>query len=260
MTTLSQTLHDHVDQDAARLRDLPRPPLEERVRDARRHRRAQSATLGFAGMGVAAAVVALGVAAVGPTPGTDAGTVALPYAAELSLDGTPAVEPLPAGEIEVVAYVDPLCPACGAVGEDLLAPVDAREGVTVRYRPIALLDSHSADGTYSTRAANALQEVALHAPDAAPAFVAALWREQPEPGATASDDDLVAWAVDAGVPTVVAERFSEHRYEQEIADATAEAIASGLQGVPWILVDGALVDGARYDEPDGLDAAIAAAG
>ena len=159
----------------------------------------------------------------------------------------------PATTIEL--WEDPACPVCAALerthGQELAQAVD--EGrVAVRYRSLDFLNSSSASGDYSSRAAGALLCVAQDGDGAAyPAFHDALYANQPqERGDTDLDDaalaDLArgAGASDAGVACV---RDGARTAEAAAAAAAGEqelatALGTDSIGTPTVLQDGQQVN------------------
>lgn len=149
----------------------------------------------------------------------------------------------------VDVYLDPLCPFCKKF-EQLSGPFlvdEASAGnATLRIHPVALLNRLSAGTEYSTRAAAALTSVAVTDPDHLPAFLQALYENQPlenTPGIT--DDELSDLAVAAGTKLGSADDLAA--YQGWVAEQTALAVAGPLPAtddldqlivVPTILVNG----------------------
>ena len=99
-------------------------------------------------------------------------------------------------------YEDPQCPACQQFESTVNADVNqgiADGKVKVEYRIVSFLDRASTN-EYSSRAANALFVVADTAgPEAFKKFHDLLYENQPAEGSAGPDDDqLIAWAVEAG--------------------------------------------------------------
>jgi protein-disulfide isomerase len=155
------------------------------------------------------------------------------------------------GPVTVTVFFDYLCPACGAFEEangDTLQELLLAEDVTVDLRPIAFLDQLSAGTEYSTRSANALATVVDADPDHAWPFHRALYAHQPPEGVEGlTDDQLASIARGVGVPAQVAALFAEGRHEGWVAQQTARAFASGVEGTPTILVDGKPFAGDPYE-------------
>lgn len=193
-------------------------------------------------------------AATDPAPRADDGEVVAPTG--LGADGSILIGD---GPVTVTIYFDYLCPACGAFeqanGETLDQLLEA-EDVTVDLRPISFLDRLSEGTEYSTRSANALATVVDSAPDHAWSFHRALYAHQPPEGAEGlTDDQLASIGRDVGVPAQVTELFAERRHGGWVAEQTAQAFASGVEGTPTILIDGEPFSGDPY-QPGSLAAAV----
>lgn len=153
---------------------------------------------------------------------------------------------------EIVIFEDFLCPFCGAleaeIGDDLNQAIESGD-VIVDYRPINLLARIS---DYSMRAANAFQVVReASGDDVAKEFHDLLYANQPEEsGPYPTDDELIAWAVQAGAEEGdVADGIKNLAEKQWVEDATNEAIDDiGIEGTPTIYIDGELVEGADLND------------
>jgi protein-disulfide isomerase len=146
-------------------------------------------------------------------------------------------------------YLDPLCPFCKKF-EQLSGPFLFDEAsaahATLRIHPVALLDRLSAGTEYSTRAAAALTSVAATDPDHLPAFLQALYDNQPlenTPGLT--DAQLADLARATGTELGSADDLAA--YQNWVGEQTALAVAGPLPDseeieqlivVPTILVNG----------------------
>lgn len=242
------TIHDLVrestlDQERE-LAGLGRPSLHGRARRARTVRHARVAAGATVGAGALAVGAALVVPAMWPQNTTaiafltPAGGSSLPLAADGSL-----LTVIPTGNVVVDVYLDPMCPVCAQFSNAYDAKLRAIDGATVVYHPVSILDASSSDGSYSTRAASAIDEVAAGAPTRLGAFLEQLWAHQPAEGSgTLTDEELGQLAVDAGVPADVAALFSQHRYAASVTKATQTASDAGLVGVPTIYIDGTMFD------------------
>lgn len=144
---------------------------------------------------------------------------------------------------ELVIYEDPQCPNCAAleaeVGDDLAAAVEAGD-VRVEYRIVSFLD-HASTNDYSSRAANAL--VAAYDVAGPEVFVAlheTLFAEQTsEGGAGHEDDQLVAYAVEAGADEdEIRPLIEDQAYAQWVENATDAMSQNGVNGTPTVFVDG----------------------
>lgn len=244
MTTLNALIHESASAQERELAGLGRPSLHARAHRKRVVRHARVATGAALGVGALAIGATLAVPAVWPHDTTAIGALAPAGRAELPLaaDGS-LMTSIPANTVVVDVYLDAMCPVCAQFSQLYDADLRAIERATVVYHPISILDRASSDGSYSTRAASAIQEVAAGSPDRLGAFLDQLWAHQPvENSGTLTDAELTQLALDAGVPTDVASLFSQHRYADAVAKATQAAVDAGLQGVPTIYIDGTMYE------------------
>lgn len=237
-------------RDAAR--DKARAMREQDQRRATRRR----AALIAGGVGVVLAmVVAVGVAVQSGRSGVDESA-----AKPASVTDVGGVQVGQAGApVAIRVYLDYQCPACKAFEEsnaDYLTSLVAAGTASLEYVPVSILDRFSST-RYATRAANA----AFCAADAdAAKFEAvneALFAAQPAentPGL--SDSALGDIVVGAGAPESARECVLRGRFEGHVATVTDAASKAGLQGTPYVTVDGkALAEPTRA----ALEAAVAAA-
>jgi len=153
---------------------------------------------------------------------------------------------------DVVIYEDFLCPYCGELeraSRDDLARLAGEGKVRVEYRPFDLL---SRLGDYPIRATNAFAVVLEKSgPEVAKEFHDLLFENQPsedDPGSV-TDDDLVAYAVEAGaVEADVRPGIEGLSHRDWVTEATDEAMAAGIQGTPTILLDGEVFQDGRTVE------------
>lgn len=248
MITLHESLHQHTHALEDSLKDLERPHLRPRARRRRVVRQARVASVATVGAGALAVGAAWTVPSIWPHDTTavadlnPAGQPGLPLAADGSFSAA-----IPTNDVVVDVYLDPMCSACAAFGTTVEPELRAIDGATVVLHPIAFLDDQSADGSYSTRAASAIREVAAGSPGALEAFVQRLWQFQPAEGSTLTDEQLGEHALAVGVPEEVVARFPEHRYASAVADSTYAAIAAGVQGTPAVFADGTGFRAASWD-------------
>ncbi|NUS40470.1 MAG: thioredoxin domain-containing protein [Terrabacter sp.] len=151
-------------------------------------------------------------------------------------------------------YLDYMCPVCGQFEQTNAGDIDemvAGGDATVVYHPVSILDRLSAGTDYSTRAASAAAYVADKAPEAFPAFHAALFTNQPAENTEGlSDEQLASYAEEAGasadVATAIEDGTARQTFGQYVHSATQEATSdealqnpqSGSFGTPTVLVDG----------------------
>lgn len=244
MNTVHELIRDSAQAQERAMARIERPSLHGRVKVRRAVRHARVAVGATVGVGA----LAVGSALVMPTlwsPDhsasadlTPAGRPALPLAADGSL-----LAEIPSENVVVDVYLDPMCPICAEFATTIEPDLLAMEGVTVVYRPISFLDRASSDGSYSTRAASAIQEVAARAPERLGAFLDQLWEHQPaENTGTLTDAELGQLALDAGVPADVAAMFPQHRFADAVRAATEESSIAGVLGTPTVLIDGEQVE------------------
>ena len=117
-------------------------------------------------------------------------------------------------------YEDPQCPVCqqfeAAVGPQVEAAI-ADGKVKVEYHIVSFLDERGSTNEYSSRAANALYVVADTA--------------GPE------DDQLIAWAVEAGADEdAVRGPIEDKVYEQWVTNATDQMSQDGVTGTPGVFI------------------------
>lgn len=166
--------------------------------------------------------------------------------------------------VTVTVMEDYFCPNCRALEERAGAYISGLpdEGVRVVHAPVAILDFQSKGTDYSTRAASAAVCVA-DADTAAgePAFLAfrsLLFANQPPEGTEAlTDDQLVAFAAQAGASEAAQQCIRDGGFEGWAGRNTDAATAAGMTGTPTVWVDGVAVADLSVE---GLQAAVAAAG
>lgn len=142
----------------------------------------------------------------------------------------------------IVIYEDFLCPYCGeleATTREGLAQAAEDGRAYVEYRPFVLLSQF---GDYSERATNAFAVVLEESgADVAKSFHDVLYENQPEESASEfpDDDQLVAWAVEAGADEGAVRPGIEGMAQQSWVDAATKAADdAGVPGTPYIVLDG----------------------
>jgi protein-disulfide isomerase len=139
-------------------------------------------------------------------------------------------------------YEDPQCPVCqqfeAAVGKQVeQAMADGK--VKVEYHIVSFLDDRSPN-EFSSRAANAMYVVAAEAgPEAFAKFHQLVYDNQPQEGTAGPDDDqLVAWAVEAGADEdAVRQAIEDKVYEQFVVNATDQMSQDGVNGTPGVFIN-----------------------
>jgi protein-disulfide isomerase len=153
--------------------------------------------------------------------------------------------------VNITMYVDYLCSYCGqfeAANAEQIASWVTAGNAAVEIHPIAILDKSSADGSYSTRAANAAACVADSAPNAFLSVNTALFDAQPDEHSTGlTDADLLAVLHSAGVQSeAVTDCVTEQTFASWVGAATDRALTGPLPnsdvravtGTPTVLVNG----------------------
>lgn len=165
--------------------------------------------------------------------------------------------------VTVDLYEDFQCPACNSLEKltgATIAQLVSDGSIKVNYRPISILDRFSSTD-YSTRALNAAGVVADAAgPDAFLTFHGLLFTHQPpENSAGLSDDQLIAFAAQAGASGSTVEAHIRDRYYEDWTKTVTDAASrSGLQGTPTIHIDGKDLP-LEQATPEGFTAAVKAA-
>jgi protein-disulfide isomerase len=140
-------------------------------------------------------------------------------------------------------YEDPQCPVCqqfeAAVGDQVDQAV-ADGKVKVEYHIVSFLDGRGSPNEYSSRAANAMYAVAdVAGPEAFAKFHQLVYDNQPPEGTDGPEDDqLIAWAVEAGADeAAVRPQIEDKIYEQFIENATDQMSKDGVTGTPGVFID-----------------------
>lgn len=203
---------------------------------AQERRRNLTITAAVVGVAVVVLVVAFLASRAGDTSGDAA-------EAPNGVDGYAV--PVGSGDAPttLTIFEDPQCPICrdfeDAVGDRLSSAIDAGD-VRVEYRIVSFLDRASAN-EYSSRAANALMAVQDTAgSEAFAALHRTLFENQPEEGTAGPEDEqLVAWAVEAGAPESEVRPLIEDRaFDQFVVNSTDRMSRDGVTGTPTVLIDG----------------------
>ncbi|WZH37515.1 MAG: thioredoxin domain-containing protein [Microbacterium enclense] len=209
---------------------------------------ARKATNWFAiGITAAAVVIVLvigGVVWFANSQATSAGT--LPESSAVNTDtGAIAVG---SGPKSVDTYVDFMCPICNSFEQVYGSTLQqlADDGtITLNIHPISILDGQSQGTMYSTRAASAAYCVAVDDPANVPAFVTALYAQQPKEQTAGLDDaTLASIATTAGASDAVTSCIQDGTYTKYVTAMTRKTpLQSGASGVstPTIVVDGTVL-------------------
>lgn len=145
----------------------------------------------------------------------------------------------------VTIYEDMQCPVCRefeqATTDKLTEAVEAGK-VRVDFRMVSFLDAQSTN-QYSSRALNAAFAVyEAGGVEAWKKFHDTLYANQPEEGgAGLTDEQLIAFAVDAGVEkSEVEDAINDKIYAQFIVNATDQMSKNGVNGTPTAFINGEL--------------------
>ncbi|MEZ3157361.1 thioredoxin domain-containing protein [Microbacterium sp. BWR-S6Y] len=152
------------------------------------------------------------------------------------------------GEKTVDTYVDFMCPVCNsfeqAYGPTLQQLADDST-ITLKIHPIAILDRLSQGTQYSTRAANAAYCVAVDDAANIPAFVKAMYAQQPKENTSGLDDaTLASIATTAGASDAVTSCINDGTYTKFVTAMTQKTpVQPGQSGVatPTIAVNGTVL-------------------
>ena len=152
------------------------------------------------------------------------------------------------GPKTVDTYIDFMCPICNQFEQtygETLQQLSSDGTITLNIHPISILDRQSQGTEYSTRSANAAYCVAVDTPDAVLPFVQALYANQPQEGtAGLTDDQLAAFAEQAGASGDVASCISDGTYQRYVTAKTRDTpVQPGQAGIatPTIAIDGTVL-------------------
>jgi protein-disulfide isomerase len=251
---------------------------EQRLRQQRRERRNKvvlQATIGVVIVAIVAIVAVIIVNSVrppGPGPRNMANGGITIQGAKLtaaktaapSAAATPTPQPTPSdGKVLIQAYEDFGCPACQnfeqTYGPQVKQLITSGAAV-VQYHPVAILDNHFTDNSYSTRAANAAAAVANYSPDTYAAFHALLYQTTVQPkegGAGLTDDRLIALVKQVGASNVtqITKAIRDQQFKAWVQARTDEFIdktgslakvtipTKNRASTPTIVVNGKYWDG-----------------
>jgi protein-disulfide isomerase len=164
-----------------------------------------------------------------------------------------------ADTVNIVVYVDYMCPFCRAFEQTNAETIGTwvSQGLaTVEYHPIAILDNVSQGTKYSSRAASAMACVAAYQPDSFFQANAAMFSNQPpESTSGLTNEEIASVIAQAGVTDVdVVKCITDERYVRWAADATERTKSaipnSSLERIgstPTVLVNGEQYTGAPDD-------------
>lgn len=152
------------------------------------------------------------------------------------------------GPKTVDTYIDFMCPICNQFEQSYGPTLDqlvADDQITLNIHPISILDRASQGTQYSTRAASAAYCVAVDNPANIPAFVKALYAQQPSENTSGLDDaTLASIATSAGASDAVTSCITDGTYEKFVTAMTQKTpVQPGQSGIatPTIEVDGTVL-------------------
>lgn len=177
------------------------------------------------------------------------------------------------GPVDVQLWTDMSCPYCmmleAETGELLTRWVE--EGaVTLTIHPLNFVSAKRGDDTdWSTRAANALAATAdAGQGEHLPAFYALLQQHQVSEAGAPTDDDILAYAAEAGVTADIADAVTSQRFGEWVTASNEHWLGRAIDGtervvdgVPILVVDGAVFEITEEDtNAQRLQDAVTAAG
>jgi protein-disulfide isomerase len=250
------------------------------LREAQKKRERRNRVLWQAGIGVAVVAVLAIVAVVivssirPPVPGpANMASDGILIGKGLKTVSTGAVQPSakpipnspdPSGStVNIVTYVDYLCPFCGQFEKTNSAQIGklVKSGAaTVEIHPVPLLASHSAGTKYSLRATNAAACVANYSPNAFWDFNGLLFANQPEEGSTGlTDAQIKSYVKQAGATSYSSiascmdkgtyNTWAQNALDRALSGPIANSEVKKLTGTPLVLVNGNQYSGSLTD-PD----------
>ena len=170
---------------------------------------------------------------------------------------TPTETTTNADTVDVVVYLDYLCPECAQFDEangEYLAGLVESGAATVEYHPVAVLTNRSGGTRYSDRAANAAACVANYSPGSFFDVNSALLEAQPEEGSRGLDDaglkDVVTGVEGLQRTSDIEGCIDDEQFRSWVSAATERAVDGPIPqsdvaalGTPPLV----LVNGQRYD-------------
>jgi protein-disulfide isomerase len=224
----------------------PRPTTTaERAAAAMREQQAAERRRQFVIVGAVVAVLVLigGLTWFAISRGDTTGEAVTPSGTPGNTDGYAVVVGDPDAPLTMKFYEDPQCPVCqqfeAAVGDQVDQAI-AGGRLKVEYHVVSFLDGRGSPNEYSSRAANALYAVAdVAGPEAFAEFHRLVYANQPAEGTDGPEDDqLIAWAVEAGADeAAVRPQIEDKIYEQFVANATDQMSKDGVTGTPGVYID-----------------------
>tara|TARA_B100000519_G_scaffold200368_1_gene213367 strand:- start:10603 stop:11490 length:888 start_codon:yes stop_codon:yes gene_type:complete len=163
-------------------------------------------------------------------------------------------------DLNIVMYVDYLCPVCGAFEEanaELIETLVTTGQASIEIHPVSILDRASSGTRYSSRAANAVACVAENEPDSFWDAHATLFANQPDEGTSGlSNSEIIGLFEGAGITSeAVASCINDESFKSWVTAASDRATsdpelvnpASGYFGTPTVFANGERYTGSVSD-------------
>jgi protein-disulfide isomerase len=204
---------------------------EQQAKESRVRNIVTFSILGVAVLAIVGVIVAVVLSSRNTPQAEGGGADSGNYTIVVGQDGAP---------VTVSIFQDFICPYCGDFErtnrDDLEAMVE--DGTAkIEFHLMNFLDGGGR--TYSTRAANALVEVAKAEPEHVMAFNAALYDNQPEEtGMGLSDAEIADLARQSGVSNEVVATFAQARYSDWVNNSNLAAYNAGVRSTPTVKING----------------------
>jgi len=152
------------------------------------------------------------------------------------------------GSKTVDTYIDFMCPICDSFEQSYgptLQQLASDNTITLNVHPISILDAQSQGTQYSTRAASAAYCVAVDNVANVPAFMKAMYAQQPKEGSAGLDNATIASiATTAGASDAVTSCITNGTYTKFVTAMTKKTpVQPGASGIatPTIAVNGTVL-------------------
>lgn len=204
---------------------------EQQAKESRVRNIVTFSILGVAVLAIVGVIVAVVLSSRNTPQAEGGGADSGNYTIVVGQDGAP---------VTVSIFQDFICPYCGDFErtnrDDLEAMVE--DGTAkIEFHLMNFLDGNGR--TFSTRAANALVEVARAEPENVMALNAAIYDNQPaEDGMGLTDAEIANLSRQAGVSNDVIATFAQLRHEDWVNSSNSAAFGLGVQSTPTVWIDG----------------------
>lgn len=163
-------------------------------------------------------------------------------------------------KVTVTEYLDFMCPICKQFESANSAKLDELKSqgkIKIEFVPVAILDSVSQGTEYSSRSASAGYCVMESDKDKFEDYLQALYSNQPEENSTGlTSTELAQIAASVKVSQAGQDCITSNKYTGYAQAQTTAAGEKGLQGTPYVLINGKAVENSEFTAK--LDAAVAA--